>query len=70
MGLSEKQINHPKNMKSFKCSDGFVTKEIAAATPQEAAEAFALVSCTVTVVEIGVGGEEIGEAEEIKISIE
>lgn len=56
-------------MKSFLCTDGFVSKTISANTAPEAAESYAIVSCTVTVTEVDSDDNAIGEAEEIKIEV-
>jgi len=45
----------------WKCTDGFVVKTLEAATAEAAAEAYALVSCAVTVVEVNTDDSEIAE---------
>ena len=57
-------------MKSFKCTDGFVTKTISAATAQEAAEVYAIASSSVDVVEVDVDDNEIGEHTTVEVSYE
>lgn len=55
--------------KSFRCSDGFVTKTIAANSAQEAAETYALVTSTVSVVEVDGDDNEIGRTQEINVTV-
>jgi hypothetical protein len=57
-------------MKTYKCTDGFVTKTISAATAKDAAEAYAIVTCTVSVVEVDDDGNEIGESVDVEVSCE
>ena len=59
-----------EKMKSFKCTDGFVTKTISAATAQEAAEVYAIASSSVDVVEVDVDDNEIGEHTTVEVSYE
>lgn len=53
--------------RKFKCTDGFVTKVLEAESAREAAELYAIVPSCVEVVELDKHGDEIGEAETIKI---
>ncbi|MEI8319483.1 MAG: hypothetical protein WCH79_16195 [Planctomycetia bacterium] len=55
--------------KSYRCTDGFVTKTIEARSAQLGAEGYALVSCDVEVVEVDADGNAIGEPETISIQI-
>ena len=55
--------------KSYKCSDGFVTKTISATSAQDAAETYAIVTSTVDVVEVDDDGAEIGEHVAVEIVI-
>ena len=56
-------------MKSFKCTDGFVTKTISAATAQDAAESYAIVTSEVTVTEVDGDGKDVSEATVISVTI-
>lgn len=55
--------------KSYQCSDGFVNKTISAASAQEAAEAYAIVTTDVDVVEMDADGNEIGEHQTVRVEI-
>jgi len=55
--------------KSYKCSDGFITKTISTASAQEAAEAYAIVTSSVDVVEVDDDGNEIGEHVTVEVEI-
>ena len=52
------------NMKTFNCTDGFVSKTIEAESAEAAAREYALVSCVVTVTDL-----EIGKSVEVKVEI-
>ena len=56
-------------MKSFQCTDGFVTKTISAANAQDAAEAYAIVTSDVTVTEVDDDGNEVGSPVVISVTI-
>lgn len=56
-------------MKTYICTDGYVTKQIEADSPREAAEAYAIVSCDVTVTEADREGRLIGKPECIAVEI-
>ena len=55
--------------KSYRCSDGFVTKTISAASAKEAAESYAIVTTDVDVVEVDSDGNEIGDHQSITVEI-
>lgn len=55
-------------MKSYKCTDGFVTKTISAQNAQDAADQYAIVSCTVSVTEVDDEGADIGGAVNVEIT--
>lgn len=55
--------------KSFQCTDGFVAKTISAASAKEAADAYAIVTTDVDVVEVDSDGNEIGEHQSITVEI-
>lgn len=57
-------------MKTWKCTDGFVTKTIDAKTASEAAEAYALTACEVDVVEVDDDGNEIGNCQTISVAVD
>ena len=54
-------------MKTWRCTDGHVTKTIQSNTAQEAAEIYAIVPCTVEVVEL-VDGQPAGKPVKIEIA--
>ena len=55
--------------KSYQCTDGFVTKTISATSAQEAAEAYAIITTDVDVVELAGDGNERGEHQTIRVEI-
>lgn len=55
--------------KTYNCTDGHVTKQIEAASPREAAEAYAIVSCEVIVTEVDREGRPVGKSERIAVEI-
>ena len=55
--------------KSYRCSDGFVTKTISAATAKDAAEAYAIMTTDVDVVEMDEDGNKVGEHQTIRVEI-
>jgi hypothetical protein len=55
--------------KTYRCTDGHVTKEIEAASAKDAAEAYALVTCDVSVVEIDADGNPVSGVEMVKVLI-
>lgn len=57
-------------MKTYKCTDGFITKTITAASGHDAAEAYAIATSSVDVVEVDAGGNEIGEHVTVEVSCE
>jgi hypothetical protein len=67
-----KQIESTKEItiKSYKCTDGFVTKTITAASAQDAAEAYAIVTSIVNVVEMDADGNETGGHVTVEVSCE
>ncbi len=70
--VSHRRASNPPNktkMKSYKCTDGFLTKTLKAKTAQAAAEAYAIVTTLVTVVEVDSEDNEIGTPEKIEVTI-
>ena len=58
-----------QNMKSFRCSDGFVDKTINAGSAQDAAETYTIVTSDVIVTEVDDAGNEVGGTIVIRGSI-
>lgn len=55
--------------KTYQCTDGHVTKEISASSAHEAAEAYALVTSEVSVVEVDDDGNPMGKPAVIRVTV-
>lgn len=55
--------------KTYRCTDGHVTKEISASSAQEAAKAYALVTSEVSVVEVDDDGNPMGKPAVIRVTV-